>query len=204
MSRLISTLCSFLLLATVAFTPAQAANPEKASKYIETLADQALDIIKKSDSKNAKQQKLERLFADNVDIDWVGRFVMGRYWRKATDEQKNRYLKAYKDFVLSHYASRFTDYTSGDYEITGTSAKEDGEFLVNMALVNPKNPGEPPVLVDYRVRAGKSSFQVFDVIVEGVSMITTQRSEFSAVVAKGGIDHLIKQLETKAISPKDV
>jgi phospholipid transport system substrate-binding protein len=89
---------------------AQASSPEAASKYIESLGDDALKAISnQSLGKKQKKAKLEDLFADNVDFKWVGRFVMGRYWRKATDAQKERYVTEYKKFLLMHYASRFAN-----------------------------------------------------------------------------------------------
>jgi phospholipid transport system substrate-binding protein len=132
-----------------------------------------------------------------VDFPWVGRFVMGRFWREATDEQKSRYLAEYQKFLILHYTSRFTDYTSGTFKVTGDKADGDNEFTVSMQLQSDE-PNSEPVLVDYRVRKEDQGFKIFDVIVEGVSLITTQRSEFAAVLNKNGIDYLIGQLAAKS------
>jgi phospholipid transport system substrate-binding protein len=178
--------------------PAFASSKETASKYVEKLGDTALATISnKSFSKDQKQAKLDALFSDNVDFNWVGRFVMGRYWRQATDAQKARYLKEYKKFLIVHYTSRFTDYTSGSFKITSAQEDGDGEYTVGMQITS-NDKGAEPVLVDYRVRAEGNGFKIFDVIVEGVSLITTQRSEFASVLNDKGIDHLIEQLAAKS------
>ncbi|MGE0754071.1 MAG: phospholipid-binding protein MlaC [Alphaproteobacteria bacterium] len=198
MSRFLSLLCCLSVL--VAFVPCFAhANEKQARAYIDSLAEQTLQIIKTDVEKDTKKTQLKSLFARNVDIKWVGKFVMGRYWRKATQEQQTRYLNEYEQFILGHYAERFTEYTSGDYNITGYENSGDGEYLVSMEMINPGKPNEAPVLVDYRVRQNGNNFMVFDVIIEGVSMITTQRSEFASVISRNGIDYLIDQLANKTM-----
>lgn len=170
-----------------------------AGSYIEGLANQTLTIIQSADNKDAKQKKLNKLFSDNVDFPWVGRFVMGRFWRQATDDQKARYLPAYQKFLILHYTSRFTEYTSGAFKVTGSKDDGEGEYTVSMRIEPGDGKQGEPILVDYRVRKeAKSGYKIFDVIVEGVSMITTQRSEFSSVLTQHDIDYLIDQLITRS------
>jgi phospholipid transport system substrate-binding protein len=91
---------------------------------------------------------------------------------------------------------RFTDYTSGTFKITDAKSDGDDEFTVSMQIKSDES-GSEPVMVDYKIRSDKghkNNFAVFDIIVEGVSMITTQRSEFTSVVANKGMDYLITQL----------
>ncbi len=193
---------SFILcIASVVMSGAvHAKTADDAKSYINNVASEALSIIEKTSDKTAKKKKLEKLFAGSVDLQWVGKFVMGRYWRQASDDQKKRYLQEYERFILHHYTSRFTQYTSGSFEIT--DARDDGndEYTVSMSLQDKSKKGEPPVFVDYRIRKQGSSFMIFDVIVEGVSMITTQRSEFASVLAKHDVEHLIDQLAKKSVT----
>jgi len=191
---------AILLGMSCAAQAAQTKNADSAAgTYVESLGSQALAAISdKKLSKEQKQVKLDKLFGDNVDFPWVGRFVMGQYWRQATDDQKKRYLKEYQKFLILHYTSRFTDYTGGSFKITGSRDDGDGEFTVSMQLIA-EDPQNEPILVDYRVRKNGASFKIFDVIVEGVSLITTQRSEFGSVIGKNGIDYLIGQLTAKSV-----
>lgn len=194
-----NTLASLAVAASLCQTPALASGADDASKYVEKIGTQALSTITNTSfSKSQKQSRLDKMFADNVDIAWVARFVMGRYWRQATDAQKNKYLKAYQTFLIKHYTSRFTDYTSGSFTITGVREDGESEYTVGMELVGEKK-NEPPVLVDYRVRKEGGGFKIFDIIVEGVSLITTQRSEFASVISDHSIDYLIAQLEKKSL-----
>jgi phospholipid transport system substrate-binding protein len=198
--------CALAVIAGIGFSlPVKAATVEAATQYIDQVANKALGVVAdKKLSKQQKQTQLEKLFTQNVDFDWVARFVMGRFWRQATDAQKARYLHEYQRFEILHYTSRFTDYTSGAFKITGANDDGDGEYTVSMQIMPGEKQSEP-VLVDYRVRKQENGFKIFDVIIEGVSMISTQRSEFGSVVANNGIDYLIDQLAAKARSgdPKD-
>ena len=201
----VKPLLATLLLAlslTFAAPDAVAAGTDEAGNYVEKLGTQAVNVISnKKLSKAQKQTALEKIFAENVDIPWVGRFVMGRFWRTATDDQKKRYLKEYQSFILTHYASRFAEYSSGTFTVTGKKEDGDNEYTVSMAMKAADDKAEP-VLVDYRVRKDGAGFKVFDVIVEGVSMITTQRSEFGAVLSDKGIDPLITLLANKSLPTK--
>jgi phospholipid transport system substrate-binding protein len=184
--------------ATVSATPTTAATQADAGKYIESIGSRALAIISdKALDKAGKQTKLEAIFSESVDFNWVSRFVMGRYWRQATDAQKARYTTEYKKFLILNYTSRFTQYSSGSFKVTSSKDTGNNEFLVNMQI-QAGNKNSDPVYVDYRVRANESGFKIFDVIVEGVSLLATQRSEFGSVLANEGIDHLIDQLVAKS------
>jgi phospholipid transport system substrate-binding protein len=174
-----------------------AAESDEVIQFADRLAQDALNIVKNDDlSANEKQRKLEHVFDDAVDIEWVSRFALGKYWRTASEVQRIDYQRNYKDFVLKYYTSRLTDYTGQQYKITGVRPEgEDGEYLLSMELVN---TNEPNVLVDYRIRKGENNYKIYDIIIEGVSMITTQRSEFNSVIANKGLDYLIDALAKKA------
>lgn len=192
---------AFILSLMVLLAPSVAvagadAKADKASAYIEALGHKALNALadKKLD-KDAKQKTLESIFRDNVDFPWVARFVSARFWRTATPEQQKRFVQAYQNFLIKHYTSRFTEYTSGSFKITSSSEIGENEYQVGMEILS--GSGEPPILIDYKTRKEKAGYKVFDIIVEGVSLITTQRSEFTSVLNSKGMDGLTEMLEAK-------
>lgn len=187
---------------SLACVPAQAAGADDAGKYIQDVGNSALGVItSKNHTKQQKQDELQKVFANSVDFQWVGRFVLGRYWREATEAQRARYLTEYQKFLLLHYTSRFTDYTSGSFKVTASRDDGDGEYTVSTQMQSGEVSNGDPVLVDYRVRKGDNgTFKIFDVIVEGVSLLTTQRSEFSSVISNKGLDYLINQLASKSVA----
>ena len=177
--------------------PAYAADEQSVRQFASQLADEAIDILKDEElSKTGKQRRIEELFDSRVDVEWVAKFVLGKYWREASDEQKKSYVENYRAFVLKHYASKLTDYSDQQYEIQSARPEGDeGEFLVSMEIMN---PDEPNVILNYRLREVDGALKIYDIIVEGVSMITTQRSEFGSVISRKGLDYLIDALGKKA------
>ncbi len=183
-------------------TAAWAEKETEVKAFADNLAQSVQDILTQEALGAAeKQRKLERLFDNHVDIDWVSRFALGRYWRTASEQQRRAYQRNYKAFVLKYYTDRLIDHTGQEYRITEvrTTSEEEGEYLLGMELVN---TNEPNMLVDYRIREDGDRLKIYDIIIEGVSMITTQRSEFNSVIANKGLDYLIDVLEKKAEAAK--
>jgi len=193
---------AFLMLCVLATgTQAFADDKNQASTYVDSLGKKALAVI--SDAAKSKEQKnaaLQDLFVANVDIDWIAKFVVGRYWKTATDEQKKQYMANYRDFIISHYTSNFAEFTNANFEVTRVIPDESGGNVVTMRI---KRPQAEDIVVDYTVRKSASGgLKVYDITVEGVSMITTQRSDFSSVIAQNGFDNLITQLGERSKKEK--
>lgn len=191
---------AILLACGLAFGAQASAPVASAQTYVDKVAADVLKLVQ--DEKvagDAKKQQLNKMFADVVDVPYVARFVLGRNWRTASAAQQQAYLAAYGPFLINNYVARLSKYTGQSYKITGSRA--DGEdTVVNMDLLDPNGP---PVKVDYRVHADAKAtggFKVIDIIVEGVSLLATQRSEFNSVVNSKGIDFLIEALKKKANS----
>ncbi len=179
--------------------PAMAAANDDAGKYVQDIGSKALAVIgNKSYGKQQKQAELEKIFGNAVDFNWVGRFVMGRFWKQATDDQKTQYQTQYQKFLLLNYTSRFANYSSGSFKVSSSRDDGDNEYTVSTQMTAGDVSNGEPVLVDYRIRKMDGSYKIFDVTVEGVSLLTTQRSEFASVINNKGIDYLIKQLAEKS------
>lgn len=187
----------FLGLAFAAPLPARADEKQDASNFANDLGHKALAVITDSNlSKPARQAKLQELFEQNVDIDWIGKFVLGRYWRTATEEQKQAYLTSYRTFTIAHYTSNISDFTNANFEVTRVRPADGGGNVVVMRI---KRPQAEDIVVEYTIRQQEGSgLKVYDIVVEGVSMITTQRSEFNSVVSQKGIDYLTSQLRQRS------
>jgi phospholipid transport system substrate-binding protein len=171
---------------------------EAARALVETVGHDVLKTLRDADLSNQqKYEQLVQLLSGPIDLDLVARLILGRYWRTASEEQRAEYLKLFRAFALHTLATRLDVYGGQDFEIIG--AKEVGE---RDALVLTRIVGHgPPVKVDWRVRElDDHSLKAIDVIVEGVSLIVTQRSEFGAVIERQGIDGLLAELRRRAES----
>jgi len=180
-------------------TEVHAAGKDQVTAFANDLGNKAIAVLTdKTLSKEAKHAKLEALFMQSVDIDWIGKFVLGRYWRGATDTQKHQYLINYRTFLIKHYTSNLVDFTDANFQVTKVVPDDSGGDRVTVLL---KRPQAEDTVVDYTVRQKEGSgLKVYDIAVEGVSMITTQRSEFNSVVSQKGLDYLIAQLDARSNS----
>lgn len=188
------------LFFVVLFSANAHADTNGAKQFIDHLGKQVLELAKDSGtSDNQKQQILKDIFFQNVDVDWIGRFVLGRFWRTASESQQQQYLNNYRNFISTNYTSRLRDYTGETYKITGSRDEGDGKYFVSMDIVRPNGQN---VETNYKVKEENGSYKIVDIVVEGVSLITTQRSEFSSAVSRKGLDFLIEQLAKKAANPQ--
>ena len=188
-------------IAVTFISTSYAATPKDAEAFAASIGTRVLEILKESDkSQDEKLSTLENMFTETMDVEWVGKFVLGKYWRSATPPQRESYMDAYRAFLIKHYTSRFAEYSGQTFNMVSSREERKGEFLVRMNIS--RTQGEP-VIVDYRLREEKDSttekptFKAFDIIVEGVSLINTQRSEFNTVVGREGIDSLTRKLKAK-------
>ena len=194
MSRLIAlTACAALLFSTSAF----AATKADAQKFTDTLTPVVMQTLNdKNIPDTQKQAKLQALFVQNVDIDWMAKFVLGRAYQSATEDQRTRYVAAYRQYLLAHYTTNFADYGGSKYKITDIIQDDDG-FNVKMQVATPS--ANQDVLLGYHLHTDASGqLKLSDIIVEGVSLITSQRAEYSDVVQQKGMDGLIAALQSKS------
>jgi len=184
------------LLLPVIAANAMAASADDARQFVDGVGKRVLDIVNGGAGKAEKQAQLQQMFAENVDIPWMGQFVLGHAWRQATPEQRDHYLQAYKQYLLARYTTNFADYTGAKYTITDVKSEEEGQFTVNMQIKAPNQSQD--TLAGYRLLVGENGqFKIIDIIIEGVSLITTQRSEFASVFQQKSMDGLISAIEAK-------
>ncbi|PIR37347.1 MAG: hypothetical protein COV35_09640 [Alphaproteobacteria bacterium CG11_big_fil_rev_8_21_14_0_20_39_49] len=186
---------TLLIFNTSILTNAKAST-EGAKQFIKEVSGKAIELIKSNDTNELiKEQQLSKLFEDSVDTDWISKFVIGKYWRDASDAQKTVYLELHRQFLINSYVPKFKNYTNQQILFKNTFDEGSNEFLVETEIVQEDGTA---VKVDYRVRKiDNAEYKIFDVIAEGISLINTQRSEFASILSRKGVDYLIKKLKTK-------
>ena len=189
------TVALLLILVTAPMMArAEASTPEG---FIGKLADRALALVTdNASSMTEKREQFDRLLSETFDMEGIGRFLLGRYWRMASPEDREAYLKAFNESIVYTYTARFDEYSGQRLVVDGS--REDGQFvLVNTRLVDPK--GGPDVRVEWRLIRQGDGFKVADVVIEGVSMSVTQRQEYASVIQSGGgeVKALIKALNDR-------
>ena len=181
------------------------ASDDPAIAYVQGLGDDVIAIL--NDRANTTLAKREAAFrgviARGFDIRTVSRFVLGRHWTSATDEQRAEFSSLFPDFIAVVYASRFDSYSYGGEQFTVHSviADESGDTIVRSQVARPS--GADPVGLDFRVRSKDGNHTVVDLYVEGISMLLTHRAEFSSVVNRKGIDGLLSDIRARVEAPQE-
>jgi phospholipid transport system substrate-binding protein len=191
---------AFAVLVTLSLSPTAAhAQPEEdAKKFIEALAQRAINTVADRQLPQVERdERFRKLFISSFDIPEIGRFVLSRYWRVATPDQQQEFLSLFEDITVLTWAKRFQDYNGESLETL--SARKDGErsWVVDSHIL--RNQG-PQIPVQWRLReSDDGTFRVIDIIVEGVSMAITHRSDYAAAMqANGGrVDGLLTLMRTK-------
>jgi len=167
-------------------------------QFVARLAQTAIDDLAAAEvPEERRRQRFRELFEDGFDVPLVARFVLGRYWRQATDDERREYLKLFDELVIQTYARRFSEFNGARFKVQSVSKpNEDNDVIV---AVEGALAAKPPVKLDIRVRQSNGVNKVIDVSIEGVSMLITQRDEFASVIQRGGgrIDALLANLREK-------
>ncbi len=170
-----------------------------ARNFVANMGDRAIGFL--SDASltfDQRKEEFRKLLEDSFDMETIGRFVAGSNWRKAYPKQREIYQNLFSKMIVNVYAKRLGDYKGEKFDVRSFRSEGKKDVLVT-SYIMPK--GNPEVRVDWRVRYKDGRYQVVDVIVEGVSMAITQRSDFSSVIQRGGgnfqvlLDHMGKQVE---------
>ena len=188
---------ALVLVATLA-TPCYAADPAEApSAFIAELAHNAfLSADSKMLSSGDRQQQFEGLLDKDFDVPRIASFVLGHYWQKASDAERQEFTAVFRDFMIRTYYPRFSEYSSASFKIIRQRAESATSTVVYTEISQPAS--DQPIKVEWRV-ADKGGYKITDMSVDGISMALAKREEFSSSLERNGGDlpGLIRQLQVK-------
>ena len=167
----------------------------KPAEFIQGLADEAISVL--SDQRGTiaeREQKFRTVLRDDFAMKKIGRFAIGKYWRNMSTEQKRLYQKLFEEWILKTYSVRFSGYSGETVKVIRTFKAGATDVFVRTQIDSSKRRS---LKVDWRVRRIDQRFKIIDIVVEGVSMLITQRAEFSAVLRERGIDGFITILRSQ-------
>jgi phospholipid transport system substrate-binding protein len=193
--RTLLALAGLALLPRSVAAEASQADIEGATALIARLAEQALAVLRRQDlSLEQRETVFRQLLRDGFDMNFIGRFVLGKHWRELNAEQQAEYLDVFSEYVLQTYSRRLGGYAGQTFAVVGARPAGQQDVMVQTRI---DQPSGAPIFADWRVRAGAGGYRIVDVMVEGVSMAVTQRSEFGAVVQRGGVASLVEALRAR-------
>ncbi len=158
----------------------------QAANFLANLQEQAASRLgDASVSEKEKEEHFRKLFNENFDVPAIGRFVIGRYWRGASEADRGAFLKVFEDAMVQRFLPLLAENSSERFQIgtvTRDSTNEDTAFIDSRI---DRTEGEP-VRVSWRVRLTDGEFKILDIVAEGVSMAITLRSEYGSVLRQNG------------------
>jgi phospholipid transport system substrate-binding protein len=175
--------------------PARAQGTEKATAFVKSLGDQLVAVVNGPGSASSKRAAMTRIIDTYVDVDFIGKFCLGRYWKLATPEQQNQYTKLFHEVLVTNITSKVGEYQGVTFTM-GHSRMEDEEAVVSTTVVRPNNP---PTAVDWIISNPSSNPKVVDVKAEGTSLRLTQRQDYASFLAhnNNNVDALITAMRSQ-------
>ena len=192
------TVVSALMLGAAWAGTARAAedhSKEQAVAFIEALGDQVLAIQASTaaDVAGLRQSALEDLIRDGFDLDLTSQLVLGKHWGRATAGQRAAFKDLFAPYLLSTYARQLDAYRVETLAVVASKRIGERDFLVQTSI---KGNSEVVHAV-WRVRAHNGDYRIIDVLVDGISLALTERSEFASVIGRVGLEGTLALLRER-------
>jgi phospholipid transport system substrate-binding protein len=167
---------------------------------VRKVTSEVLDAIQKDDALKAGDREKALALAEekvlpHIDFREMTRLAVGKAWRSATPQQQDVLTSEFRELLVRTYASAIDAYRGQSMRVLPTrmAAGATEVTVRNLYL----KPGRPPVPVDYYMLKTAKGWKVADILVEGVSLVLTYRTEFEEEARRGGVEGLIKRLQAK-------
>jgi phospholipid transport system substrate-binding protein len=180
--------------------PGRAANNEDAGDFLTELTDRALVQLTEPGLASSEQKRRFRILLNEAfDLPAIGRFVLGRYWRRADAAQRSDFLDAFEDMMIHRFLPLFSQTSGEKFEIGPVRPYKNNPNFVSVESKLRRVQGET-IQVNWRVRGNDADYKIVDIVAEGVSIAVTLRSEYVSVLKGNGgdVDALTRVLREKA------
>jgi phospholipid transport system substrate-binding protein len=183
-----------MLTAIVTLMAVQASAADPAVAFVRRFGDEAIAMLRDRSAAEAdRRQRFEGLVRDGFDLPLIAQLALGRHWRGATPAERQAYVDLFGRFVLDAYARRLDEYRDQRLRVVDAIAAGQDQMVESWV----EGSGEP-LRVDWRVRQTAEGARIVDVVIAGVSMLVTQRSEFASIIERsGGVAGLIRHLRER-------
>lgn len=191
-----------MLMATVVAARAAGGSPAPgdAETLIKSTAQDVLSTVNRSKTVYQKSPQelyglVDKRILPLVDASYMTRLALGRFWRQASESQQQQITAAFTKLLVRTYADTLLQYSSDQIQWLPLRADPGARYVTVRASVQTKSG--PPVAMNYRMRFNDGKWEVYDVTVGGISLVTTYRSSFEDLIQREGIGGLIKTLRKK-------
>ena len=187
-----------------AWAPAAVAEAEQrpvaqvAEIFVQSIGNDAVQALRScsDDGEGVRDhQALRELIRRGFNIDLIGRFVLGKYARRASPQQLREYRRSYRDFFVNVSAKKFCLFRGDTFKVVSSQPVGKIDAMVEAQIDRATSQA---VKIAWRVRLKDGHYKIIDLVVDGVSLALSQREEFAAIVVNRGLDGLLEILREKA------
>jgi phospholipid transport system substrate-binding protein len=187
-------LCSFLFLITVSIS----AYADTPTNLMKQTIDKVIDILKNKELKKPgkaqeRRAEIRKVVGERFDFEEMAKRSLALHWRKRIPEERKEFVSLFSDLLERTYIKKIETYT--DEKILYTDEKIEGNYAVVKTKIITKSNVEVPI--DYRLLNENGDWKVYDVVVEGVSLINNYRSQFNDIIRRDSYEELVKRMKNK-------
>tara|TARA_Y100000590_G_scaffold397831_1_gene479637 strand:+ start:683 stop:1276 length:594 start_codon:yes stop_codon:yes gene_type:complete len=190
----------FAVLLTLAPIAAWGSNFIEEERFVEKFADDAIMILSNEQiSKDEKNDQFTNLVMSAIDLNLISQFVLSKTWKSATNDQKERYISAFKTYFINSYANKLDQYS--DEKIIVNEAEEAGKYVIVDTNIIREGTDTLKINLKWRLLNQNGDIKIIDLNIEGISLVIAQREEFQSFLANNDGD--LEALIAKIVSVSD-
>ena len=188
-----------LLFCSFNFT-AHSSNFLEEENFVTSFADTAISILSNDTiSDSERTSSFTELVMSSIDLNLISKFVLSKAWKNASDEQKENYLIAFKDYFVSSYANKLDQYTGEKIDVIGS--QESGKYVIVESNIVREGTDTLKINLKWRLLNKNNQIKIIDLNIEGISLVIAQREEFQSFLANNDYD--LDKLIEKIVSVSD-
>ena len=188
-----------LLFCSFNFT-AHSSNFLEEENFVTSFADSAISILSNDTISDVERtSSFTELVMSSIDLNLISKFVLSKAWKNASDEQKENYLIAFKDYFVSSYANKLDQYTGERVDVIGS--QEAGKYVIVESNIIREGTDTLKINLKWRLLNKDNQIKIIDLNIEGISLVIAQREEFQSFLANNDYD--LDKLIEKIVSVSD-
>ena len=194
MNKLKNIIFSIIILFALSIN-AQTSNYSNEEKFVSTFTEEAISILSNDSINDSEKTKaFTSLVMSSIDLSLISKFVLARSWKESSDDQKQRYLIAFKDYFVNSYANKLDQY-SGE-KIAIIDSEEAGKYVIVNSNIVREGTDTLKINLKWRLLNRDGQIKIIDLNIEGISLIIAQREEFQSFLANNNydLDKLIEKI----------
>lgn len=198
MGRIIRRVLIVYMVGAVAFSSLSFAQ-DGPTGQVKATVEKVLDILKnpalkKPEAEAARTKQLREVIFARFDFSEMAKRCLGTHWRKRTPKERTEFVAVFADLLELSYRRKIERYT--DEQIIYTKEQVNGKFgVVNTQILNARENLDIPI--DYKVIRADGEWKVYDVVIDGISLVSNYRSQFNRIIQQSSYADLVKKMRVK-------